>query len=482
MSISSLVEMDWLLASMSAQAIKRAATSISGWQQAMETAVPRVNELLDEEKYSLLDIDVGVIREPLNFTATDSSPIYPDITAAPAGIHPQALDGPVASPAGRGARVKACSSLPETWRSDYAMDQQDVPARPASGVSSSSALDRQDRYPSLLKGETILNNSVQLLVVLQRYAERLKHPPLTRTTRSSADKRISLNVTMNVETVTASLPQRRNVRPLLAKKGKTGRQGTIGKQGTNGRQGTNTSSGNTAGSLTSAEPTTLDRFGHRAMRKLESWLDDVKTSDAPKRKVESTRSRISNSVVGRAETRKGTESSLKKLNDEGRPDEGETVSPSRFASPPKTKNSRTRPLHDLSRSHLSSDVRDESLLTDGLIREMVDKSVVAGKEVKASPVQNGMARMLQTAGSTSTAKWEKGRLSEQPMLMEMLERIVGKLVNIETKYVEIAAQAREDADAESKEASVDWLNDDDLTMRLQRILKRQARRRGIDLS
>jgi hypothetical protein len=468
MSISSLVEMDWLLASMSAQAIKRAATSISGWQKAMETSVPRVNELLNEEKYALLDVDVSVIREPLNFTATDSSPIYPDSAAA--GIRPQALDGPVLSPAGRIARVKACSSLPETWRSDYAMDQPEVHARPASGVSSVSGPDRQDRDASLSKGETILNNSVQLLVVLQRYAERLKQPPLTRTTRSSADRRISLNVTMNVENVTASLPQRRNVRPLLAKKGKIGRQGTIG------------SSGNTAGSLTSAEPTTLDRFGHRAMRKLESWLDDIKTSDAPKRKIESTRSRISNSVVGRAETRKGIESSQKKLNDEGTADEGETVSPSRFASPPKTKNSRTRPLHDLSRSHLSSDVGDESLLTAGLIREMVDKSVVAGKEVKARPVQNGMARMLQTAGSTSTAKLEKGKLSEQPMLMEMLERIVGKLVNIETKYVEIAAQAREDADAESKEASVEWLNDDDLTMRLQRILKRQARRRGIDLS
>lgn len=472
MRISSLVEMDWLLASMSAQAIKRAATSISGWQEAMETAVPRVDELLDEEKYSLLDVDVSVIREPLNFTATDS---YPDSAAAPAGIHLQDLDGPVPSPAGRVARVKACSSLPETWRSDYAMDQPDLPARPASGVSFGSGPDRQDRPPSLLKGESILNNSVQLLVVLQRYAERLKHPPLTRSTRSPADKRISLNVTMNVENVTASLPPRRNVRPLLAKKGKIGKQGTIG------------SSGNTAGTPTGAEPTTLDRFGHRAMRKLEGWLDDVKTSDPPKQKIESTRSRISNRVVARSETRKRTQSSLRKLNDEVRPDEvrpevGETATPSRFVLVPKTKNNKTRPLHDPSRSRLSSDVRDESLQTAGLMQEIVDKSVLAHKEVKARPLRNGMARVLQTAGATSTTTLEKGKLSEQPMLMEMLERIVGKLVNIETKYVEIAAQAREDADTESKEVSVEWLNDDDLTMRLQRILKRQARRRGIDLS
>jgi len=275
---------------------------------------------------------------------------------------------------------------------------------------------------------------------------------------------------MNVENVTASIPQRRNVRPLLARKKTIGRQRIIG------------SSGMTAGAPTGAEPTTLDRFGHRAMRKLESWLDEVKTRDVPKRNIESKRSRISNSVVARTETRKGIQSSLRKLNDEGRPDEGETVTPSRFAPLPKTKNSRTRPLHDLSRSHLSSDVRNESLLTTGLIREMVDNSVVARNDSKARPVQNRMARVLQTAGSTSTAKLEKGKLSEQPMLMEILERIVGKLVNIETKYVEIAAQAREDADAEGKEASVEWLNDDDLTMRLQRILKRQARRRGSDLS
>jgi hypothetical protein len=472
---STLVEMDWLFTSMSAHSLRRAATSIRVWQEAMQTPVLRQRELLEDEKYALHDVDVNVIREPFSFTAIDSSSAYRDNVVAPAGIGAQTVDEPAASPAGRIARVKACSSLPEIWRSDYGTGQEPVPAQPASRASSSSDVEtgRQGPSPSLLRAHTILNNSVQLLVILQRYAKRLTHlPPTRKPPSTSKDRRVSPNVTMNVENVTASSAQRKKVTALLVKEGTIGKKRNI------------ESSGNAGRSPTFSQPTTLDRFGLRAMRKLESWLDEVKTSDAPKLKIESARSSIVNSVVARAGTRKEILSALERLNDEARLDERAAVNQSRLALVPRTKNSRTRSLNNLRHSHDSNDVRDEFLPTRTRIADVLDQSVGVrtGARVTARRYQSRMAEVLQTADSKSM-KLGNGRLLEQPtMIIQTLERIAEKLANIETKYVEIAAQAAQHAEAEGKEGSVEWLNDDDLTARLQRILKRQARRRGIDLS
>jgi hypothetical protein len=62
-------------------------------------------------------------------------------------------------------------------------------------------------------------------------------------------------------------------------------------------------------------------------------------------------------------------------------------------------------------------------------------------------------------------------------LIGLVEQAVGALATIEHRLADLAARP-----AEPAPPAVEWLEDDDLAARLQGILSRQARRRGIDLS
>jgi hypothetical protein len=58
-------------------------------------------------------------------------------------------------------------------------------------------------------------------------------------------------------------------------------------------------------------------------------------------------------------------------------------------------------------------------------------------------------------------------------LVDLVEQAVGDLATVERRLVELGAR---------EAPQVQWLEDDELAGRLQAILARQARQRGIDLS
>jgi hypothetical protein len=62
-------------------------------------------------------------------------------------------------------------------------------------------------------------------------------------------------------------------------------------------------------------------------------------------------------------------------------------------------------------------------------------------------------------------------------LIDLVEQAVGGLATVERRLADLVARP-----AEPAAPAVEWLEDDDLAARLQGILSRQARQRGIDLS
>lgn len=86
------------------------------------------------------------------------------------------------------------------------------------------------------------------------------------------------------------------------------------------------------------------------------------------------------------------------------------------------------------------------------------------------------AALASTAGRTGNAE------AVAAPLVESLARIVEQLTTIEFKFSQRAAVAAPAAGRDEHSPAVQWLEDDDLAGRLQGILRRQARRRGIDLS
>lgn len=92
-------------------------------------------------------------------------------------------------------------------------------------------------------------------------------------------------------------------------------------------------------------------------------------------------------------------------------------------------------------------------------------------------VRAGKGRLeeaVQAAWSLFAGSAEKSnyRDHETSPVIQSLERIVEQLMRIETRFPE----------AREEEPKVQWLEDEDLAGRLQKILRGQARRRGIDLS
>jgi hypothetical protein len=420
MTLSTLVEMDWLLRPTAAHSLQRVASSVDVWQQAIETLLVQLRGVLDAEKYVYPHVDVDLITEPLSFTAIDSSPAIRDVAVSPSVSYQQIVDESGASTVDRSNQVKVWSSLPETWRSDHTASRPpsaSVQRTTADGSGSDVENDRLGLPSSNLKSRALLNNSVQLLLILRRYAARLSDLSRSRSASlKSRDMRVSLNVKMNVEKLEklhppdARLPTRpattpgKKVAPFLIKKKPGGSSGQSGRASPGPHTGQ------------------LDKLGRQAIRKLESWVGEGATTNIQHVKIDLSR---------------GVKAETIRRNDKASLDKRTTVNDAGRAEKAPDKNPR--------------------------------------------PVWNQLMQTLHSTPPEYVRRLDDRRTLEQPaMIIQTLERIVEKLVDIETRYVELAAGARQDA--EDKEPAIEWLSDDDLAARLQTILKRQARRRGIDLS
>ena len=470
MTLSTLVEVDWLLTPPAARSLERTASSVGIWQQAIETILVQLRGLLDAEKHLCPQVDVDLIAEPFSFVIDSSSTIR-DVAISPADIYQQIVDEPGASRPDQSGRARAWCSLPEAWRSDYAASRPvSSPLQRTTPDGSLSDVETGGQRPtsSNLKSQARLSNSVQLLLILQRYAGRLNDLSWSRRLASkSREIPVSLNVKLNVEkleklnspdtrlpTRSPTLPPGKKLTPFLVEKGPGA--------GGSSSHGERTS----AGSL----PGPLDQLGRQALRKLESWFGEGTTTNVPSVKIDSSR-------------RVGFGAILQK--DKALPDQKKTINPSRLVLAPLTQQRRIAPSNKTSDSFEANDFGRESLRPS---RIGIPENIAGGRAAErapetksARPVWNHLAETLQSTRPESAGRSGDGRLLDQPaIVIQTLERIVEKLVNIETKYVELAADARQDA--ADAEPAIDWLNEEDLAARLQTILKRQARRRGIDLS
>lgn len=93
-----------------------------------------------------------------------------------------------------------------------------------------------------------------------------------------------------------------------------------------------------------------------------------------------------------------------------------------------------------------------------------------------------LAQALRTAMPPMAGSTENPHAAAQPVI-DSLARIVEQLTNIEMKFTQaVRVPAAAVGSSSEAEPAVQWLEDDDLAGRLQGILRRQAKRRGIDLS
>lgn len=109
--------------------------------------------------------------------------------------------------------------------------------------------------------------------------------------------------------------------------------------------------------------------------------------------------------------------------------------------------------------------------------ELPGKSLVA----PLPPVAAGLALAVQAALAPTARRTGNAEAAAAP-IVESMARIVDQLVIIEMKFSQPAETAPPTAGRVEPSPAVQWLEDDDLAGRLQGILRRQARRRGIDLS
>ena len=93
------------------------------------------------------------------------------------------------------------------------------------------------------------------------------------------------------------------------------------------------------------------------------------------------------------------------------------------------------------------------------------------------PVRGGGLPPHLTADRTPDPAPEAPAARHLARLIGLVEQAVGDLATIERRLADLAARP-----AEPAAPAVEWLEDDDLAARLQGILSRQARQRGIDLS
>jgi len=92
-----------------------------------------------------------------------------------------------------------------------------------------------------------------------------------------------------------------------------------------------------------------------------------------------------------------------------------------------------------------------------------------------------LALAVRAALAPAAASAQSPHAAAQPVI-ESLTRIVEQLTSIEMKFSQAAGASPAAVESREEAPAVQWLEDDDLTGRLQGILRRQAKRRGIDLS
>ena len=96
------------------------------------------------------------------------------------------------------------------------------------------------------------------------------------------------------------------------------------------------------------------------------------------------------------------------------------------------------------------------------------------KDRLAKPVRVTSAFISEDVGKNNSQELQTSQVTQS------LERIVEQLSNIETRLLEAAAASGQKEKVD--DPCIQWLEDEDLTGRLQKILKRQAKRKGIDLT
>lgn len=232
-----------------------------------------------------------------------------------------------------------------------------------------------------------------------------------------------------------------------------------------------------SGTSTANARGTLARFSEQAARRLVEWSAQGSVAAGERASLRFARASVEASTGVEFETHPEIESNeetqiSKRL-------EHETAS----STPSATKRGRrfaASVLTGRNRRHR----RDAEALMAHLRRIVSGAGEEAVEVFLSEPMPAGLRL------STATEDVLKGRRAnnavsgaanaESSPLVDSLERIVEKLVGLETKFSKAAEPLQQSEKRE--EAAVRWMEDDDLAGRLQKILRRQARRRGINLT
>lgn len=113
--------------------------------------------------------------------------------------------------------------------------------------------------------------------------------------------------------------------------------------------------------------------------------------------------------------------------------------------------------------------------------ESADTPASATPSAPAAASAARLAQAVRAALAPAAASAESPHAAAQPVI-ESLTRIVEQLTSIEMKFSQAASASTATVESREEPPAVQWLEDDDLAGRLQGILRRQAKRRGIDLS
>jgi hypothetical protein len=226
----------------------------------------------------------------------------------------------------------------------------------------------------------------------------------------------------------------------------------------------------------------LARFGEKAARRLSEWSAQGRAATGERAGFRFARAGRKTST-GKAstgadfETRREIESKVETLISKRL--EHETAS-----SIPSVMNRERRFAAPLLTSRYRAQRSDAEALMTHLRRTIAGAGEETVKDFLSEPTPAGVRL------STAIEDVFKGRRAnnavsgradaESSPLVNSLERIVEKLVRIETKFSKAVEPLQQNEKKE--DVAVRWMEDDDLAGRLQKILRRQARRRGINLT
>jgi hypothetical protein len=213
----------------------------------------------------------------------------------------------------------------------------------------------------------------------------------------------------------------------------------------------------------------LSEFRERSAQRLVEWIRDGKDKTQGARKLEARRSNMA--VDARGERAARSETIARVL---GRSDEGHEREPSDSTQ----RATRARSHTQTPQTHTVRG-RDGSAISNP--REMIER--FGGGETE-SDVRAGKVRLDEAVRDVIeryvVSEERRHEQHQSGSMVRSLERIVEKLVDIELK---ISSPSEPVQESEKREgASLRWLDDNDLAGRLQSILRRQVRNRGIDLT